>query len=231
MMPRLGMLGRAIEGRLIGYYGGQEAGKPAPSWWKRISRPNLTLLKGSVDIHLDSFVEGHLEMEPSLHPLAESKEIDITAFLYAAIRLAGTASTPSAGFFLGQSEEVFRRGGDHGHLRLARGDGQRPAAPNPVRRQKRSGGLCDQHLDVDDIVPSLVVFQIEWNKMHALLAAGPLGGDLAEGRIRAEDVDEKLRKILRITEEDWQTAPPGWGTRWDEKIRAIAAEPKGCGSR
>ncbi len=81
--------------------------------------------------------------------------------------------------------------------------------------------------DVDDILPSLVVFQIEWNKMHALLAASSLGPELAQGRQPASGADEQIRQLLRINEEDWQLIHRGWGTDWDAKLRAIASEPKG----
>jgi hypothetical protein len=189
-------------------------------------RTYLTLLKGSVDIHLESFVEAHLEMEPSLHPLAESKEIDITAFLYAAIRLPDCIHAVRR-VLLGQSEEVFKEAG------IADIFDWREVTASARRRQTLFDGrntlaaFVTSISDVDDIVPSLVVFQIEWNKMHALLASSPLGEDLAERRVRAGEADEPLRKALRINAEDWQLLHTGWGGGWDEKIRAIAAEPKG----
>ncbi len=189
-------------------------------------RTYLTLLKGSVDIHLESFVETHLEMEPSLHPLAESREIDITAFLYAAIRLPDCIHAVRR-VLLGQSDEVFKEAG------IADIFDWREVTASARRRQTRFDGrnvlaaFVTSISDVDDIVPSLVVFQIEWNKIHALLASSPLGGDLAAGRVRAGEVDEPLRKALRINAEDWQLLHRGWGTDWDEKVRSVAAEPKG----
>lgn len=189
-------------------------------------RTYQTLLKGSVDIHLESFVEAHLEMEPSLHPLAESREIDITAFVYAAIRLPDCIHAVRR-VLLGQSEEVFKEAGieDIFHWR--------EVTASARRRQTLFDGshilaaFVTSISDVDDILPSLVVFQIEWNKMHALLAASPLGADLAEGGMRAGEADEPLRQLLRIAPEDWQLLHRGWGEGWDEKMRAIAAERKG----
>jgi hypothetical protein len=189
-------------------------------------RTYQTLLKGSVDIHLSSFVESHLGMEPSLHPLAESKEIDITAFLYAAIRLPDCIHAVRR-VLLGQSEEVFKEAGIAGIFDW------REVTASARRRQTLFDGrsvlaaFVTSISDVDDILPSLVVFQIEWNKMNALLASSPLGADLAGGRVRAEEADEPLRQLLRIAPEDWQLLHRGWGTGWDEKIRAIASEPKG----
>jgi len=189
-------------------------------------RTYQTLLKGSVDIHLESFVETHLEMEPTLHPLAESSQIDITAFLYAAIRLPDCIHQVRR-VLLGQSEEVFKEAG------IADIFDWREVAASARRRQTLFDGrstlaaFVTSISDVDDILPSLVVFQIEWNKMHALLAASSLGPELAQGRQPASGVDEQIRQLLRINEEDWQLIHRGWGTDWDAKLRAIASEPKG----
>lgn len=189
-------------------------------------RTYQTLLKGSVDIHLESFVETHLEMEPTLHPLAESNQIDITAFLYAAIRLPDCIHQVRR-ILLGQSEEVFKEAG------IADIFDWREVTANARRRQTLFDGrstlaaFVTSISDVDDILPSLVVFQIEWNKMHALLAASALGPELAEGRRQATGADEQIRQLLRINEEDWQLIHRGWGIDWDAKLRAIASEPKG----
>ncbi|MCE5282265.1 MAG: hypothetical protein LLG93_09220 [Deltaproteobacteria bacterium] len=189
-------------------------------------RTYQTLLKGSVDIHLESFVETHLEMEPTLHPLAESSQIDITAFLYAAIRLPDCIHQVRR-VLLGQSEEVFKEAG------IADIFDWREVTANARRRQTLFDGrstlaaFVTSISDVDDILPSLVVFQIEWNKMHALLAASSLGPELAQGRQPASGADEQIRQLLRINEEDWQLIHRGWGTDWDAKLRAIASEPKG----
>jgi hypothetical protein len=118
-------------------------------------RTYLTLLKGSVDIHMESFVEAHLEMEPSLHPLAESKEIDITAFLYAAIRLPDCIHAVRK-VLLGQSEEVFKEAG------IADIFDWREVTASARRRQTLFDGrntlaaFVTSISDVDDIVPSLV---------------------------------------------------------------------------
>jgi len=189
-------------------------------------RTYQTLLKGSVDIHLESFVETHLEMEPTLHPLAESSQIDITAFLYAAIRLPDCIHQVRR-ILLGQSEEVFKEAG------IADIFDWHEVTANARRRQTLFDGrgtlaaFVTSISDVDDILPSLVVFQIEWNKMHALLAASSLGPELAQGRQPASGADEQIRQLLRINEEDWQLIHRGWGTDWDAKLRAIASEPKG----
>ena len=188
-------------------------------------RTYLTVLRGSADIHLDSFLDGHLEMAPSLHPLAEAREVDITAFLYAAIRLPDCIHAVRR-VLLGQSEEVFREGG------IADIFDWQDCPASARRRQTLFDGrgtlaaFVTSISDVDDIVPSLVVFQIEWNKMHALIAASSLGADLAEGRVDAAGANETLRRVLKISEEDWHLLRKGWGNFWEEKMRAIASEAK-----
>jgi hypothetical protein len=188
-------------------------------------RTYMTLLQGSVDIQIDSFAETHLEMEPALHPQAESKNIDITAFIYAAIRLPDCIYAIKK-VLLGQSEEVFKGSGieDIFHWREVTAGARR-------RRTVFDGkGILAFFItsisDIDDIAPSLVVFQTEWNKMNTFLSGSPIGEELASGKINADEADEALRKCLDISAEDWRLLRKGWGEFWNEKMKAIAAGRK-----
>jgi hypothetical protein len=188
-------------------------------------RTYMTLLQGSVDIQIDSFAETHLEMEPILHPQAESQHIDITAFLYAAIRLPDCIYAVKK-ILLGQSEEVFRGSGIEDIFHW-----QEVSAGARRRRTVFDGKgtlafFVASISDIDDIVPSLVVFQTEWNKMCVFLSDSPLGRALASGSISAREADENLRKSLDISIEDWQLLQRGWGNLWDEKMKAIASGKK-----
>ena len=112
----------------------------------------------------------HAAMNSSLHPLANTSEPDLGAFMYAMRRLpAGIyKATP---IVMGQEAVEFRR---HGIGDLENWE----AREAPARRRwwfdDGSGTLAvllASTSDLDDLIPTLVAYQIEWNKLHALARA------------------------------------------------------------
>ena len=73
-------------------------------------RTYYSLLRSSGDIRIRSLEETHEGMLSSLHLHAEAADSDTSAFLYAALRLPDCIRLVRR-VVLGQSEEVFRRGG------------------------------------------------------------------------------------------------------------------------
>jgi hypothetical protein len=68
--------------------------------------------------------------------------------------------------------------------------------------------------DVDDLVPTLVAFQIEWNKMRVKLRASGLSRD--------ESVPaEVLSRELGGSREDWNRLRDAWGESFGERMRLI----------
>jgi len=65
--------------------------------------------------------------------------------------------------------------------------------------------------DIDDLVPTLVAFQIEWNKMHRLLQDVPLN-------------DEDARLATGAGEEDWRRLRLTWGDDFDATLAKIKRE-------
>ena len=148
----------------------------------------------------------HCGLCSSLHRRAPAREPDVSAFLYAALRLPDCISRVSR-VVLGPTTEAF----------AAAGLPDVEAWPQVQSRARRrryhyDGGhtlavFVTSNTDLDDLIPSLCAFQIEWNKMHRLLNAdGPdsalgqnlgqtlgqtLGQALATGRTRA---GERVRK-------------------------------------
>ncbi len=187
-------------------------------------RTYYSLLRSSGDIRIRSLEETHEGMFSSLHLGAESADFDASAFLYAALRLPDCLERVKR-VVLGQSDEVFRHGGLADITTWQRVD-----APARRRRMLFDGkdtvaAFISSVTDIDDLIPSLTAYQIEWNKLHRRLANTQLGHDLAAGRVLASETPEKLREVLGISEEDLGRLFRLWGMRFDERLRAIAAAP------
>ena len=172
-----------------------------------------TLLRSSGETHLRVLESSHRQMGSSLHPLAASDEVDLGAFIYAIRRLPdGIAGAELV--IMGQEAEVFARNG------IVIEDWDEADAPARRRRWHDSGGgvhavLLASASDVDDLIPTLVAFQIEWNKIrvHQRAAGWPPEG---------EATPEECAKALGGSPEDWQRLREAWGERFGERMRLIA---------
>ena len=146
-------------------------------------RTYYSLLRSSGDIRIRSLEETHEGMRSSLHLGAESPEFDASAFLYAALRLPDCLDAVRR-VVMGQSEEVFIRG------RAARLSlWQRVDSPARRRRMLYDGketlaAFVSSVSDIDDLIPCLTAYQIEWNKLHRRLAVHAAGPRPGRGRER-----------------------------------------------
>lgn len=186
------------------------------------------LLHGKGEVAVSDLEAGHAEIGSSLHTLAGSKEVDISAFLYSIRRLPLFLERVES-IYLGQNESVLAKLGivnlkDYSHWQPARAQARN-------RFMLSDGGsklvvfICSLS-DVDDLITSLTCFQMEWNKMHSHLASTSIGRGLALGSIRAEDVGDRIRKALGISQDSWMLLWQVWGQNWNEKMSALARSPK-----
>jgi hypothetical protein len=121
----------------------------------------------------DSHPRGvHGGTNSSLHPEARSQAPDISAFIYALNRLP--ACMPDVhSVLLGQSEGVFR---EHGYANI---ESWQPVTARARRRRCYFDGKSSlacfiaSRSDIDDVVPNLTAYQLEWNKFHTLLQRCP----------------------------------------------------------
>jgi hypothetical protein len=179
-------------------------------------RTYTTLLRSSGETRLRVLEPSHRAIGSSLHPLADSDELDLGAFLYAIRRLpAGIMRAETV--VMGQDPALFARSGV-GPL-----EDWEPVEAPARRRRWYDGGrgllavLLASASDVDDLVPTLVAFQIEWNKLRRRMrAAGwPAEGD---GRRSAEE----CAGALGGSEEDWLRLIQAWGPAFAEHLGEIA---------
>ena len=128
-------------------------------------RTYYSLLRSSEDVQIKSLVEAHAQMESLLHPHARDETPDMSAFIYSLLRLPDCIRDVRL-VILGQSQEVFQR---HG---VALGAGWLSVSSPARRRRALFNGqdtlavFIASHSDIDDLIPMLTAFQIEWNKLH-----------------------------------------------------------------
>ncbi len=176
-------------------------------------RTYSTLLRSSGETLLRVLEPSHRAMESSLHAGAAAEALDLGAFLYATHRLP-TDIWRARLVAMGQEARAFERAGI-GRL----DDWEQVEAPARRRRWHRGGDgllgvLIASSSDLDDLVPTLVAYQIEWNKLHRLAATL----DLAEVEPRAAWCAQQLGG----SQDDWLRVAEAWGGDLAGFLEAVA---------
>jgi hypothetical protein len=176
-------------------------------------RTYMTLLRSSGETLLRVLESSHRAIGSSLHPLADSDEPDLGAFLYAIRRLPDAIAGADL-LIMGQEAEVFMRNG------IAIDEWEEADAPARRRRWYDSGRgmlavLLASASDVDDLIPTLVAFQIEWNKLRVRQRA-------AGWPPEHEPTPEECAEALGGSVDDWSRLREAWGERFFERLRLIA---------
>ena len=174
-------------------------------------RTYTTILRSTGETRLRVLEATHRAMHSSLHGLADQPEPDLGAFLYAIRRLPAAIFSAEL-VVMGQSTEIFAR---HGFG--ARHTEREIGAPGRRRRWYDDGAgtlavLIASASDVDDLVPTLVAFQIEWNKLHVLLRAMPAG----EPRTATT-----LAFACGGSVDDWRQLEEVWGAAFAQRLGTI----------
>jgi len=172
-----------------------------------------TLLRSSGETQLRVLESSHRAMGSSLHPLAGSDEPDLGAFLYS-IRRLPDGIVGAQLVIMGQDLEVFA---DHG---ISIAGWTEAGAPARRRRWRDSGDgtlavLLASASDVDDLIPTLVAFQIEWNKLRVRQRA-------AGWPPETELEPEQCAEALGGSADDWLRLLEAWGDRFHERLQLIA---------
>lgn len=145
------------------------------------TRSYYSLLRTTDAVQIRSLEEVHTATNSLLHSQARGTAPDMSAFIYASLRLPGCIPEVKE-VILGQSGSVFQRAGYADVWDWEQVSG--------AARRRRCFYQQDQGLlacliasrsDIDDVIPLLTAYQIEWNKLHRLLGHLPLDLDLEEG--------------------------------------------------
>jgi hypothetical protein len=176
-----------------------------------------TLLRSSGETQLRVLESSHRAMGSSLHPLADSDELDLGAFIYA-IRRLPDGIVGAQLVIMGQDAEVFAANG----IDIESWE----EADSPARRRRWHDAGDGTHAvllasasDVDDLIPTLVAFQIEWNKLRVRqrTAGWPVPGYPSA---------VEFAQALGGQQEDWERLREAWGERFHERLALNAEERK-----
>jgi hypothetical protein len=196
-------------------------------------RTYYSLLRSTHTIPLETLVEAHLAMESSLHVKARSPEPDVSALVYSSLRLPRVM--PEVEYvLLGQVEKSFvdahydvmswERVHAVGRRRRMHFDGKHTLAAFIVSRS-----------DIDDLIPMLTAYQIEWNKLHWLLKGEVPRLFLAQNAGRTTPLtdaeSEMLAGALKLDAESLRRLEVVWGDRFIPTLTHMAQRRKQIGLR
>jgi hypothetical protein len=192
-------------------------------------RTYYSLLRTTDAVQIRSLEETHTAMASLLHPNSEAEAPDMSAFVYASLRLPDCILDVCQ-VVLGQSDAVFRR---RGYPDVE--SWESVTAPARRRRMFYDG---DETLavyiasisDIDDIVPMLTAFQVEWNKMNTLIGLeSGLTERLAEC-VEAQSWEDaacaEAQQVLRLSDDDWARLQTIWGQTFPALLARIGAGQK-----
>ncbi len=187
-------------------------------------RTYYSLLRSTTDIQIRTLEEAHANMGSSLHPGARSPEPDLPAFIYSSLRLPACIIDVDR-VVLGQGPEVFQRRG------LGDIEAWQPAAARARRRPSYYDGagtlacFIASRSDIDDILPMLTAFQIEWNKLHRRLRGAQMQRFLVDPPPGDEAVDVAARAV-GVDAGDLARLQSAWGVDFWPLLRAVAERTK-----
>jgi hypothetical protein len=192
-------------------------------------RTYTTLLQSSGAVGVSSLEPAHYTADSSLHAGAEEPKPDLNAFLYSANRIPACI-VQIQHIVLGQTVRAFIRAGydqlDSWAL---------VSAPGRRRRWHWNGSdvlaaYIASASDLDDLIPSIVAYQIEWNKMHHLLRASDDALALvkagAEGRELEPEELGVIMSTLLLEESDWARLRGVWGDLFWANLLSVASDRK-----
>lgn len=215
---------------------------PAPGYHRPVETPDkrevdlyvrtyTTLLQSSGAISIASLETAHLTSASSLHAGAREAEPDLSAFIYSIQRLPACIADVTH-IILGQSIHAFTHAG-YRHLATWK------AQTSPGRRRKWLFDGVDvlaayiaSSSDLDDLIPSIVAYQIEWNKIHRIIKADPelaaiiavAAADPADAPAGEALLDAGARLLMAPA--DWARLQAVWGASLWTTLAKIAADRK-----
>jgi hypothetical protein len=175
-------------------------------------RTYYSLLRSSRPVQIKTLIEAHMQSNSALHPEAASADPDLSAFIYALLRLPAPVWHDVALVVLAQSERAFRA---HGYPDVEMW--QEVSTPARRRRSYYDGAdtlavYIASRSDIDDLVPMLTAYQIEREKLHWRFAPPAVQAWLAasDAPLTSADCDH-LAQLTGLAGEDVERLARIWG--------------------
>ncbi len=181
-----------------------------------------TLLRSSGPIAVDVLVPAHVNIASSLHSGAADPVPDMGAFMYSSLRLPPEILWVRT-VVLSQSEHMFERGG-------YRNVETWTAVSAPGRRRKwhfdgedTLAVFVASTSDLDDLIPTIVAWQIEWNKLHRICRRDERLLEILNSQELVDgELDEEMRALIGISANDWERLRVAWGTQFLDNLHRLA---------
>jgi len=186
-------------------------------------RTYYSLLRSTADVQIRSLEEVHAATNSLLHPNARQLTPDMSALIYSLLRLPSCIHQVER-VVLGQSLEVFEQKG------FANVETWEPVVAPARRRRCFFDGeetlacFIASRSDIDDMIPMLTAYQIEWNKLHILFDQHKgFNFDSLESKTGAW---ESLASILQLGLDDLHRLRTIWSENFIPILRKIAEHPR-----
>jgi hypothetical protein len=192
-------------------------------------RTYYSLLRSTADVQIRTLEEVHAGMNSVLHREARHPQPDMAAFIYSLLRLP--ACMPQVELVvLGQSPNVFVHGGYSDFSSW-----QEVAASARRRRcyfdgKKTLACLIASQSDIDDLIPILTAYQIEWNKLNLRLQSIS-DKDKLDQMCNSIDGCSDLADVLEVPAEDLDRLYAIWDQEFNYQMQYIAATPRNLSIR
>ena len=180
------------------------AERPGREQVEAFVRSYQTLLRSTGEVRVAGLLAPYLEMAPTLHVKAASPhEVDAAALTYVGLRLPPCMPRVRLVLLSASPDALAERG-------YALGEWQSVEARARRRRQFFDGDdtlamLIASPSDVDDILPSLIAYELEWNKIYDLLlrdtALAALVERAAAGEVHPGDT-ARLAQAFGLTRDE-----------------------------
>ncbi|MFL5735115.1 MAG: DUF6909 family protein [Chloroflexia bacterium] len=192
-------------------------------------RTYTTMLRSSGEVKIKALEQAHLNADSALHVNARDRAPDMSAFFYCVQRLPECIMHVRR-VLMGQSADVFHKHGFDVE--------QWEPVTSPGRRRRwfydskeTLAVYVSSASDVDDLIPTLTGFQIEWNKFHRLFNDEPNTLELLATLHKAppalyDEMVKLLSKRLLINPEDWSRLDLLWGDQIWQSLRLMAQADK-----
>ena len=170
----------------------------------------LNALESGKEIKISSLVETYKEMKPLLHDNLDQSSLGSSVFKYTLDRLPDCIYKAKT-IFITQSEKEVEK------FKLIPGTWQKTRARSRRRvlffNRATNTLICfiTSSSDIDDLVNTLIAYQIEWGKLKGLLK-----GEYQQF-IETEDFSS-----LGISQDDWEKIKNSLGKDWQEKILSLS---------